>query len=80
MFKIYFILTILATGADGAPMRQMHIYDAGDVATCNERAPGIEARIEKMEALGVLFAAPYRDASVSSQCMRMVLSVNGDMQ
>lgn len=80
MFKIYFLLTILATGADGTELRQMHIYNTGSVELCNQEAPDVMRNIMHMKEQGKLFAAAYTDPIINGQCMRTVLSVNGVMQ
>ena len=80
MFKIYFLLTILATGTDGTELRQMHIYNAGNMEVCNQEAPDVMRRIMHMKDQGTLFAAEYTDPIINGQCIYTVLSVNGVMQ
>ena len=80
MFKIYLILTVLATGTNGAELRQMHIHEAPSMQVCTEKVGVITAKMNEIVGKGSVFAMKYKDATFEVTCLPMVLSLNGYMQ
>jgi len=81
MFKIYLVLTVLATGADGTQLKQMHIHEAPSEAVCIEKVDVISAKLMSIKNDNTLFGVPYTNGEFTAACItNMFLSVNGMAQ